>query len=120
MRDFRGLTITVYPFQYNPVTESIKVYHHIIIKVAPSGIGEINVKNREVNGYNKNFESLYFSHFINHNPLRYDTIDERGRMIVISYGDFMEAIQPFVDWKNQKVFNVTFMMFTIWVQTLPE
>ena len=102
LRDFRGLTVTVYPFQYNPVTQSLKVYHHLIIEVVPSGIGQLNTKYRTVNGYNKNFESLYSSHFINDIPLRYNTVEERGRMIVISYGDFMDAIQPFVDWKNQK------------------
>ena len=102
LRDFRGLTVTVYPFQYNPVTQSLKVYHHLILEVIPSGTGELNIKNRAVNGYNINFESLYASHFINHNPLLYNTVEERGRMIVISYGDFMDAIQPFVDWKNQK------------------
>ena len=102
LRDFRGLTVTVNPFQYNPVTKSLRVYYHLIIEVVPSGIGQLNTKYRTVNGYNKNFESLYSSHFINDIPLRYNTVEERGRMIVISYGDFMDAIQPFVDWKNQK------------------
>ena len=102
LRDFRGQTVTVYPFQYNPVTHSLKVYHHLKIEIVPTEMSGNNIKNRTINGYNKNFESLYSSHFINYNPLLYDTIDERGRMIVISYGDFMDVIQPFVDWKNQK------------------
>jgi len=34
--------------------------------------------------------------------MRYDTVEEQGRMIVISHPDFTDVIAPFVDWKNQK------------------
>jgi len=102
LRDFRGITISVYPFQYNPVTKSLRIYHYLKIEVVSNGIGEKNVKDRTVGDYTKMFESLYSSHFLNYDPLLYETVEEEGRMIVISYGDFMTAVQPFVDWKNQK------------------
>ena len=61
-----------------------------------------NVKTRQTEGINKHFSQLYSEHFINYDMIRYDTVEERGRMIVIAYGDFMGAVQPYVDWKNQK------------------
>ena len=102
LRNFRGITVTACPFQYNPQTQMLRVYHHLVLSVNTVGLGTVNVKSRISNGYNTYFEELYQGHFINFNRDRYDTIEEYGRMIVISYGPFMETVQPFVDWKNQK------------------
>jgi hypothetical protein len=102
MRDFRGTALTVYPFAYNHQTQTLRVYTHIVLEVNSDGTGGNNVRINPSEGYNKNFVQMYENHFINFTPTRYETIDERGRMIVISYGNFMDAMQPFVDWKNQK------------------
>ena len=102
MRDFRGITVTVYPFTYNPQTQILRVYTHLLISVDNIGIGEVNVKNRRNAGYNAYFGDLYSNHFLNFDNLRYESVDEHGRIIVICYGQFMDAMQPYVDWKNQK------------------
>ena len=36
-RDFRGQTIIAYPFQYNPVKKTLRVYHTITVKVENIG-----------------------------------------------------------------------------------
>ncbi|MBC8174861.1 MAG: hypothetical protein H8E82_04310, partial [Candidatus Marinimicrobia bacterium] len=102
LRDFRGITVTAYPFLYNPVTQTLRVYTHLIFEINTIGIGDVNVKYRKTDRYNKYFEGIYSSHFINFDMTRYESIDEHGRIIVISYGSFMEEVQPYVDWKNQK------------------
>ncbi|MDP6684860.1 MAG: C25 family cysteine peptidase [Candidatus Marinimicrobia bacterium] len=102
MRDVRGMTVTAFPFQYNPVTNTLRVYTKIAVEVIENGLGTQNVKTRESSSINKHFSSLYSEHFINYDRTRYDTVEERGRMIVIAYGDFMSSVQPYVDWKNQK------------------
>ncbi|MBC8215015.1 MAG: hypothetical protein H8E64_00680, partial [Candidatus Marinimicrobia bacterium] len=102
LRDFRGVSVTAYPFIYNPQTQTLRVYYHLILEVNTIGKDVVNVKTRITNSYDKYFEGLYSGHFINFDEMRYDTIDEHGRMIVIAYVAFMEAMQPFVDWKNQK------------------
>ena len=33
LRDFRGMTVTVYPFSYNPQTEILRVYHHLVLEM---------------------------------------------------------------------------------------
>ncbi|MBN1948939.1 MAG: hypothetical protein JW784_04275 [Candidatus Cloacimonetes bacterium] len=102
LRDFRGLTVSVYPFVYNPVTGQLRVYHHLILRVVSSGTDERNQKIRNDNRINRNFSEIYRHHFLNYNTFRYNTVEEQGRILVIAYSSFMTAMQPYVDWKNQR------------------
>ena len=102
LRDFRGITVLAQPFTYNPQAQTLRVYHRMVFAVTTVGMDDINVKVRKSYSYNKYFAELYGERFINFNQMRYDSVDEHGRMIVIAHDDFLTAIQPFVDWKNQK------------------
>ena len=105
LRDFRGLAANVYPFQYNPITANLRVYTEIIISVVTDGPGEINViMDDNMNTIDHDFIKSYNSHFENFNTTntRYNFIEEQGNMLIISYGDFMDEMQPFVEWKNKK------------------
>jgi hypothetical protein len=102
LRDFRGIVVSVYPFQYNPRTRILRVYTNLIIEVKESGGETENVKYRNTIRTNENFSQIYKNHFINFDESRYSPVEEKGRMIVISHANFMSAIQPYVDWKNQK------------------
>ena len=113
MRDYRGITVQLYPFQYNPVTGVLRVYTHIQLEVVPvEGRG----KNAMLahTGHQKNlsraFHGLYSNHFANYNPsLRYDdlTDEEDGDMLIICYDSWMTNMQPFVDHKNSIGINTT-------------
>ena len=112
LRDFRGMTVTVYPFSYNPQTETLRVYHHLVLEVNNIGIDNVNIKDRMTSGINTYFENIYNNHFLNYERNRYETVDEQGRIIVICYGSFMTAMEPYVQWKNQKgiqtdIYNVS-------------
>ncbi|MCK4224718.1 MAG: hypothetical protein KAX39_06030 [candidate division Zixibacteria bacterium] len=102
LRDFRGITVTVYPFTYNPQTQTLRVYTYIVLEVRNIGVDYENVKIRDNKKCNQYFSEIYRNHFLNYGSYRYDAVDEHGRMIVICHGDFMNAIQPYVDWKRQK------------------
>jgi len=102
IRDFRGQTVLVQPFQYNPVTKTLRVYYQITLEVVEDGISTINTldapENPEsvVGGFNK----IYARHFINYQASsRYTPVEEEGNMLVICYAGFMDSIQPFIDWK---------------------
>ena len=106
-RDVRGVSVNIEPFQYNAVTGVLKVYTSVTVSVTNVGNGGFNVKSSQADKFQSEFIELYAKRFMNWaeytQTLRYDQIPEAaGRMIVISYGDFMDAMQPFVDWKNQK------------------
>jgi hypothetical protein len=102
LRDCRAMAVTVHPFQYNPRTRILRVYTDLTIEVRESGTEAENVKLRSSVAPNKYFSRIYQNRFINLDDNRYTPIEEKGRMIVISHSDFMDAIQPYVDWKNQK------------------
>jgi hypothetical protein len=104
LRDLRGMTVLVQPFQYNPVRHVLRAYRHVTVEVAPAGPGRVNVLRRTgpAGAVSPEFAGLYADHFANFDPSRYAPIDEAGEMIVIAYDDFAAAMQPFVDWKNQE------------------
>ena len=41
--------------------------------------------------------------FINYNSdTRFDYLTDQGNMLIICYDDFIDEMEPFVNWKNQK------------------
>ena len=104
LRSLRGQTIVYQPIQYNPIERMLRVYTSIEISIQQNGQSQINpLTRRPYNGGSREFENMYKDHFINYNTdQRYDVLSEQGPMLVISYGDFMDEMQTFVDWKNYK------------------
>ena len=104
LRSLRGQTIVYQPIQYNPIERMLRVYTSIEISIQQNGQSQINpLTRRPFNGGSREFENMYKDHFINYNTdQRYDVLSEQGPMLVISYGDFMDEMQTFVDWKNYK------------------
>ena len=103
MRDYRGQTVVIYPFQYNPVQHTLRVYYDIVVEIKKEGNDGVNnfVRQHPVEKINTIFNNIYSRHFLNYNAWgsRYTPTDEHGNMLIISYGDFMDEMQPFIDWK---------------------
>ena len=105
-RDVRGIAVNIMPMQYNPVSGILRVYTNVTFSIVNIGTDTVNIKESHIS-FRPEFVTLYEREFINWNEYisttRYDQISETaGRMIVISYPDFMDEMQPFVDWKNAK------------------
>lgn len=104
IRDFRGQTVTIFPFQYNPVTKTLRVYTEIVVEVTSTGrIGEnILARTKDMSSFENEFRQIYNHMFLNMEY--YETgkyiIDEEGSMLIIVHDDFAEAMQPFVNWKR--------------------
>ncbi len=105
MRDVRGLTVVLNPVQYNPATKTLRVHTSVIVEVYSTGSGRVNVLERNPNESRAaEFERIYSRHFLNYDHARldrYTPVGEMGDMLVISYGSFMTAMEPFVEWKKQ-------------------
>jgi PKD repeat protein len=102
VRDFRGQTILVYPFFYNPVTKVLRVYYDITVEVfkdSNAGINPLTRKDKEIR-VSKEFSAFYSRHFLNPNMPSYTPVNDFGKMLVITYGSFIDAIRPYVNWKN--------------------
>jgi len=106
MRDVRGLVVVVNPFQYNPATQTLRVYDHVTLEISKIGPGKVNVLTHRPATMNTEFRKIYERHFLNFDEgtrSRYPSVEEAGNMLVICYDDagFLTAMQPLVDWKNQ-------------------
>ena len=104
MRSMRGQTIVFQPIQYNPIQRILRVYTYIKISVQQDGVSAINPLTKRPGGKNsREFENIYKNHFINYpTDERYEILSEQGPMLIISYGDFIDEMQTFVQWKNYK------------------
>ncbi len=105
LRDFRGQNMVVYPFAYNPVTHTLRVYHNMTVEMYSDGIDSQNIIDRRSNVVKMDPEigAMYANHFINYGESlsRYTPIDETGELLIICHDAFMTAMQPFVNWKKQ-------------------
>ena len=109
LRNTRGVTVTVSPYQYNPVTKVLRVYSNIrtnvLINESETGVNELTTS------YSQNdvFSSIYNKHYINSQLVfgRYSPLEESGDMLIIAGDDLMDEIQPLVDWKIQSGIKTT-------------
>ncbi len=109
VRDFRGQTVIVYPFQYNPVTRTLRVYTDITVRLTVASDQGVNplVREQEPEAIDAQFSHIYQGHFLNYGGAsRYTPVEEFGNMLIISYGAFMDAMQPFILWKKQMGYPV--------------
>ncbi len=105
IRDFRGQNIMVRPFAYNPVTKTLRVYHDMTIemrKVSDNGVNQKTARRANAK-ISAEMKASYNHRFINfkESTSRYSFEEDRGEMLVICPDQYMDAMQPFVDWKNQ-------------------
>jgi len=107
-RDFRGQTVVVHPVQYNPVSNVLRVYDDIVVRVkkverAKNFSPERGSAGRAVT-VNEPFDALYSRRFLNYASQadRYAQIPELGNLLIIAHGPFIPIIEPLVEWKRQK------------------
>ena len=105
LRDFRGQVIEIYPIQYNPIQKTMRHYNQITIKITPDGTDNINTLQREnlPQKIDTNYKQIYQKRFINYGMQgRYEPIEEQGNMLIITYDEFRDNMQEYVDWKILK------------------
>ena len=105
LRDFRGQNMVVYPFAYNPVSKTLRVYYNMTVEMFSDGLSNENVLDRRSNEVrlDPEIQAMYENHFINYNEglAKYTPVVETGHLLIICHDAFMSAMQPFVNWKKQ-------------------
>ena len=106
LRDFRGQNILVYPFAYNPITKTLRVYTQLTLELRKTGENGTNPKlsrKSSQRGISPEANALYQQRFINYREraAKYNFVPDEGEMLVICPPEFLEAMQPFVAWKNE-------------------
>ena len=108
LADFRGQTVVFYPFQYNPVSNKLKITNQIevVLRANPNATPENPYIRSASSSIRKSNEGLYSKHFLNYSSSRYSPIAEQARLLIITDPAFQSALDPLVLWKRQSGMNV--------------
>ena len=108
LADFRGQTVVFYPFQYNPVSHTLKITNQIevVLRANPNATPDNPYIRSTTSSIRKSNEGLYSNHFLNYSSSRYSPIAEQSRLLIITDPSFKSALDPLVLWKRQSGMNV--------------
>ncbi len=105
IRDYRGESIVFNPFQYNPITKTLRVYSNITVKISrKDGVAGVNqfLRKKPLEKIDPEFFAIYKNHFKNFNSVQYTPLGEQGDLLIICPSQWMSLMQPFVEWKTKK------------------
>lgn len=105
LRQTRGVTITFYPFQYNPVSKVLRVYQNINVQLIHLP-NEAGVNERAVGSSLKDeaFSPYYQNHYIN--ATQYQSVQDQGELLIICPQSYRNVMEPFIAWKKEKGIKV--------------
>ena len=101
LRDFQGMNFKVFPFDYNPVAQTLKIFSSVTVKVTFNSTRSVASATKN----NRTFDAVYANQFLNYKGLRSTPVTEEGDILIICPEIFMETMQPFVDWKIRNGYN---------------
>lgn len=107
LRDVRGTNVYVYPFQYNAVKNILRIYTTVNVELANNATPAINPL-QEKPSIVYEMDAIYASVFINYG-LNKDNLSlgEMGDILVVSTSRDETAIEPYIQWKREKGYNVS-------------
>jgi len=109
-RDTRGVTVSFYPYQYNPVTKKLRVYKNITAKVVAQGPARAGAASNIV------FAKIYRDFYINANAAgnarNGSHQAQPGEMLIIAPDEYAETIAPLAEWKIQSGLKTTVAMLS--------
>lgn len=106
-RGVRLARLEIAPIIYNPVLQQIKVYHNLKVKINFIG-GDVSATiDQKENKFSPYFEGIY-RQVINYKHIEGKELimDEPVTYIIVSDVAFETALQPFIEWKTKKGFQV--------------
>ncbi len=108
LRSTRGVTFSLYPYQYNPVQHKLRIYKNLRVEVVlnnKKGINEIASKKTD----NTFFNDLYSKHYLNYKTTadKYTPAKEQGDLLIITAPTFENQLNSLVSWKREKGIKTT-------------
>ena len=107
MRGIRIARLNISPIQYNPVTNTVRIYEEINVEILFEGADVISTINM------KKISSNIFFNGMKHQIFNYKTLDGKelitdapAKYVIVSDPMFEAQLQPFIAWKIKKGFEV--------------
>jgi gingipain R len=110
MRNTRGAVVTINAVQWNPATETLRVWNDITVSVDTVGTSTTNVlelASANVHKDNAAWDAMYDAHYVNYSADRYEVMDNTGDMLIVCHDPWVSHIQPLADHKNSIGINTT-------------
>jgi len=108
MRGVRLANLVISPVQYNPVTNTLRIYNNIVVDVRFTGANVQKTTDMRARYDSPYFRSIYNS-VINLQPVERsrDTLSKMPvKYVIVSDPMFQSQLQPFIQWKTKKGFKV--------------
>jgi len=109
LRGCQLVRISVFPFAYNPLTESLKVFEDVQVRVDFNGGNGVFIPERYRSVY---FQPLYDAFLLNSNCVERGTMSnpmeptgklsegDRADLLIVVYDNFYEEILPLAEWRH--------------------
>ncbi len=109
LRDRRGVVVKLAPFQYNPVTRTLRVYRRIELALRKVGPGKVNVLTTSRRRPSRAFSAIYDHHFLNNDAPKATAVPfiEEGDMLIIAHDEWLANVQALVEHKNSVGISTT-------------
>ena len=108
LRGMRLFVVTFEPLKYNPTANAIKIYNNVDIQVNFVGADFAATNSLRNKTFSPYYESAYQDYVFNCSPTtsREDLTRYPIKYVIISDPMFEAQLEPFIDWKIQKGFEV--------------
>lgn len=106
VRGVRTGRLVIAPFRYNPVKNILRIYKNIEFEVTFPNADIAKTKELKQKFYSPAFSPIYSS-LINYKPIAKESITTYPiTYVIVSPQTFQTTLQPFIQWKTRKGFNV--------------
>ena len=107
IRDVRGTSIRVFPFQYNAATNTLRVYNKVDVLLTENNEPATNPLLTENPNPLREMRGIYPTLFLNYAQPRIPLVmAQHGEMLVITTPRDEETIDTYIKWKQEKGFVV--------------
>jgi len=108
LRSVQLANLVISPVEYNPVTNTIRVYNNLVVEIRFNGADKSKTDANKAKTHSPYFNSV-FSNVLNYQntDAMLDTISSIPvKYVIVSDPMFESALQPFIQWKTKRGFNV--------------
>ncbi len=109
LRDYRGQTITFFPFISQPSSDGLTIYTRIRVQLSFDGYNPVNAQSKPTRSINRDFVQLYNNQFIN-SPAD-DAMISESELFIFATQSYTQALAPYIEWKNQM--GMKSVLFTV-------
>ena len=101
MRDVRGVVVTLFPFQYNPRSRTLRVYDRVTVELVRVGAALVNPLPIAARRPSRAFTGIYKNHFLNGISASKDrTRSVEGELLIIAHDAWLTNVAPLATHKN--------------------